>query len=65
MAKINYKAGEKIKVIKPGIFKDLEGEVISIGNSSLPFKVSLGVCGTWNFNNLEIESIKTKNERKS
>jgi hypothetical protein len=62
MAKSNYKAGEKVKVTKPGIFKDLEGEVISTGNSYLPIKVNLGVCGTWNFNNTQIELIN-KNKK--
>jgi transcription antitermination factor NusG len=61
MAKTNYKVGEKIRVIKPGVFKDLEGEVNSVGNSDLPIKVDLGVYGTWNFNSLQIELIKNNN----
>jgi hypothetical protein len=62
MAKTNYKAGDKIKVIKPGIFQELEGQVIAVGMSDLPFKVDLGPAGTWNFNITHIELIKNSNK---
>lgn len=51
------KATDKVKITKPGTFKDLEGEVVSIGKSDLPYKVSLGPCGTWNFNDKQIEPL--------
>lgn len=57
MAKSRYVAGEKVKVIKAGIFQELEGEVISMGKSDLPVKVNLGLCGTWNFKTKELETI--------
>lgn len=54
------KATDKVRVIKPGIFKDLEGDVISSGST---FKISLGVCGTWNFKATEIELLNNKKQK--
>jgi hypothetical protein len=62
MAKI--KVTDKVRVTKPGIFDELEGEVLSIIDSNLPYKVNLGPYGTWNFSNSELKLIDNNKQQK-
>jgi len=43
-----------VKIIKEGSFYGLEGNIVSIGESNLPFKVDLGICGMWFFREADL-----------
>jgi hypothetical protein len=57
--KTNFKTGEKVKVTKAGMFKDLEGTVLAnnIDTPMKPLTVILADLGTWSFSYSEVISL--------
>lgn len=62
--KENYKAGDKVTVIKPGIFDNLTGEVLTNhpGTDFKPLSIDLGPFGIWQFEYNDVQLTKPEKE---
>lgn len=58
--KSDYKVGDSIEVIKPGMFQGIQG-VILMNNTDTQFKpltiILSGTCGTWSFSYTDVEPL--------